>query len=85
MGITWEGEVDPGDQELGVDQADGSFHRGRRKFPTPPPYGWSKKMSRSSQEVMTTVTLPMSMPWVTAPSARSAKNSMYAKITAAIT
>ena len=34
---------------------------------------------------MTTVTLPMSMPCVTARSARSAKNSMYAKMTAQIT
>ena len=34
---------------------------------------------------MTTVTLPISTPCVTAPSARSAKNSMYTKITTEIT
>jgi len=34
--------------------------------------------------VRTTVTLPMSIPWVTAPSALSAKNSMNATITPVI-
>ena len=35
--------------------------------------------------MITTVTLPIRTPWVTAPSAGSAKNSMYTKMTPEIT